>query len=54
MQLWEIAVTGLSLAMDAFAVSICKGVERKKFIFKLALAIAESFALFKMIMPRIG
>lgn len=54
MQLWEIALTGLSLAMDAFAVSMCKGVEMKKFIFKFALAIAGSFALFQMLMPLIG
>ncbi len=54
MQLWEIALTGLSLAMDAFAVSMCKGVAMKKFIFKFALAIAGSFALFQMLMPLIG
>ena len=54
MELWEIALTGLSLAMDAFAVSMCKGVEMKKFIFKYALLIAGSFALFQMLMPLIG
>ena len=54
MELWEIALTGLSLAMDAFAVSMCKGVEMKKFIFKFALVIAGSFAFFQMLMPLIG
>ena len=54
MELWEIALTGFSLAMDAFVVSMCKGVEMKKFIFKYALLIAVSFALFQMIMPLIG
>ena len=54
MELWEIALTGFSLAMDAFAVSMCKGVEMKKFIFRYALLIAGSFALFQMIMPLIG
>ena len=54
MELWEIALTGLSLAMDAFAVSMCKGVEMKKFILKYAILIAGSFALFQMLMPLIG
>ena len=54
MELWEIALTGFSLAMDAFAVSMCKGVEMKKFIFRYALLIAGSFALFQMLMPLIG
>lgn len=54
MELWEIALTGLSLAMDAFAVSMCKGVEMKKFILKYTVLIAGSFALFQMLMPLIG
>ena len=33
MEIWEIVVVSLALAMDAFAVSICKGLASKeKFI----------------------
>ena len=45
MELWEIALTGLSLAMDAFAVSMCKGVEMKKFILKYTILIVFSFGI---------
>lgn len=54
MELCEIALTGLSLAMDAFAVSMCKGVEMKKFILKYAIVIALFFGIFQAAMPLIG
>lgn len=54
MQIWEIAVIGIALAMDAFAVSLTDGMtEPKMSVFK-ALLIAATFALFQAAMPLIG
>ena len=49
--LWVIA---LGLSMDAFAVSISKGLAIRAFRWKQALAIACCFGLFQGIMPAIG
>ena len=49
--LWVIA---LGLSMDAFAVSISKGLAMRTFRWKQALAIACCFGLFQGIMPAIG
>lgn len=49
--LWIIA---LGLSMDAFAVSISKGLALRAFQWKWALAIAFCFGLFQSIMPLIG
>ena len=49
--LWVIA---LGLSMDAFAVSISKGLAMRAFRWKQALAIACCFGLFQGIMPAIG
>lgn len=54
MSIWEILLIGLGVTADAFAVSMCKGVEMKKFIFKYALLIALFFGGFQMLMPLIG
>ena len=54
MSIWEILLIGLGVSADAFAVSMCKGVEMKKFIFKYALLIALFFGGFQMLMPLIG
>ena len=54
MSIWEILLIGLGLSADAFAVSMCKGVEMQKFIFKYALLIALFFGGFQMLMPLIG
>ena len=48
---WVIA---LGLSMDAFAVSISKGLAMRAFRWKQALAIACCFGLFQGIMPAIG
>lgn len=53
MNILEIILVGLSLAMDAFAVSICKGLTIKK-NYKKSLIIASYFGLFQAIMPLIG
>lgn len=54
MSILDIIVIALGVSADAFAVSMCKGVEMKKFIVKYALLIALFFGGFQMIMPLIG
>ena len=50
----EIIVIGISLAMDAFAVSICKGLSMKKMNWKKGIIIATYFGVFQGLMPAIG
>lgn len=50
----EIILISLGLAMDAFAVAICKGLSMKKIDWKKALIIALYFGFFQAIMPVIG
>lgn len=50
----EIFLVSIGLAMDAFAVSICKGLSMKKFNLKNGLIIALYFGVFQAIMPIIG
>lgn len=50
----EIVLLGISLAMDAFAVSICKGLSMKKFDGKKAIIIGLYFGIFQALMPLIG
>lgn len=50
----EILLLGIGLAMDAFAVSICKGLSMKKMNWKNAIIIALYFGIFQAIMPMIG
>ena len=54
MSLYEIFFIGFSLAMDAFAVSICKGLLNNKINFKKGVIIALYFGLFQGIMPFLG
>ncbi len=54
MSLAEVFFIGIGLAMDAFAVSICKGLSMKKMIWKNAIIIAIYFGLFQALMPVIG
>lgn len=54
MGFWEILITGVALAMDAFAVSICKGIKMKKLKFSHLFLIAVFFGGFQMLMPLIG
>lgn len=44
----------IALAMDAFAVSICIGVSRSKFLIKNAIVVGLYFGIFQGIMPGIG
>ena len=50
----EILLLGIGLAMDAFAVSICKGLSMKKMNWKNAIIIAIYFGVFQAIMPALG
>ena len=50
----ETLFIGVGLAMDAFAVSICKGLSMKKMNWQKAIIIGLYFGFFQMIMPFIG
>ncbi len=50
----ELALIAIGLSMDAFAVSVCKGLGMSKLNWKHALVIALFFGAFQGIMPVIG
>lgn len=50
----DVLVLAVGLSMDAFAVSICKGLAAKKFRFKYTLVIGLYFGFFQAAMPLIG
>lgn len=50
----ELLLMGIGLAMDAFAVSICKGLGMKKVNKKQAVVIGVFFGGFQTLMPLIG
>lgn len=54
MNILEIILTGFSLSMDAFIISIYKGLNNDKEKIKKALIVALYFGLFQLIMPIIG
>ena len=54
MGLFEIVLVGIGLAMDAFAVSICKGLSMKRMNWKNAIIIALYLGMFQAGMPTIG
>lgn len=54
MGILEILLLSIGLAMDAFAVSICKGLSMKKMNWKNAVIIALYFGIFQAVMPLIG
>ena len=54
MGLVELIILSVGLAMDAFAVSICKGLAMKKMKWKKAIIIGLYFGIFQAIMPLIG
>ena len=54
MALLEILLISIGLAMDAFAVSVCKGLAMKKMSWKKAIIIGIYFGIFQAIMPIIG
>lgn len=54
MGILEIFLIGIGLSMDAFAVSVCKGLSMKKLDWKKAIIIALYFGVFQAVMPVIG
>jgi putative Mn2+ efflux pump MntP len=50
----EIILIGVSLSMDAFAVSVCSGLKMKRIDYKTAAVIALFFGGFQAIMPALG
>ena len=50
----EILLIGIGLSMDAFSVSICKGLTTKGFSWKMALTCGLWFGFFQALMPVIG
>lgn len=50
----ELILLSIGLGMDAFAVSICKGISMKKIDWKKACIIGLYFGGFQAIMPVIG
>ena len=54
MNLFELIAIAVGLSMDAFAVSVCKGLALKKITVRHALTVGVWFGLFQALMPLIG
>lgn len=54
MNILEIIILAFGLAMDAFAVSICKGMTLKKMDWKKSILAGTYFGVFQTVMPLIG
>ena len=54
MKILEILLISIGLAMDAFAVSICKGLATRKLEVKHILCVGLWFGGFQALMPIIG
>ena len=54
MSITFILMTSFALSMDAFTVSLSKGMNIKKIDFKLAMKISLTFGLFQGLMPLVG
>lgn len=54
MGFWELLLLGVGLSMDAFAVSVCKGLAMKKATLKAELTCGIWFGGFQALMPFIG
>ena len=50
----ELIITAIALSMDAFAVSICKGLAMKRVTFKEMAIVGLWFGGFQALMPLIG
>lgn len=50
----ELLLLGVALAMDAFAVSLSKGVSLRRITFRRTIIIALTFGLFQGLMPLVG
>ena len=54
MSLWDLFIIAVALSMDAFAVSICKGLSVQRLEKKHALSVGLWFGGFQSFMPLIG
>ena len=54
MNLIELLLIAVGLSMDAFSVSICKGLTTKRFSWRMALVCGLWFGFFQALMPTIG
>ena len=54
MSILELIAIAVGLSMDAFAVSVCKGLALKKIRLRHALTVGIWFGLFQALMPLIG
>ena len=54
MDILKLLFIALSLSMDAFAVSVCKGLDMKKINYAHAVIIGGFFGVFQAVMPLIG
>ena len=54
MQLWELFLIAVGLSMDAFAVSICKGLSAGRVSPRHALTCGFWFGGFQALMPYLG
>lgn len=50
----ELLLTAIALSMDAFAVSVCKGLGMRQMRYDQALVISLYFGVFQALMPLIG
>ncbi len=50
----ELLLIAIGLSMDAFSVSICKGLTTKRFSWRMALVCGLWFGFFQALMPTIG
>ena len=50
----EVFLIGIGLSMDAFAVSICKGLSVRRLEMKHALICGSYFGFFQALMPMVG
>lgn len=54
MGFWELAVLAVGLSMDAFAVSVCKGLALKKVSLRHMCIVGAWFGGFQALMPSLG
>lgn len=54
MGLWELFILAVGLSMDAFAVSVCKGLAMKRINWKKMLIVGLWFGGFQALMPIVG
>ena len=54
MELWELLLLAVGLSMDAFAVSVCKGLSMKKATLTASAVCGAWFGGFQALMPLVG